>query len=229
MAIGTSDGEYFDSQHHMVAVDTKPKIDSSPEQQSAALSKDEKSKNTFENFPDDQTYDVLTEKYGKEATDSIKWLDDTQRQRAIRDSGGKSIDWTPEYLKYRKDLIQELQYGKDQPVRPEPKVRELQMAAMSEDERNRIGGKKPDLEVPASGGSGSGKPVGWHIIDKQTGQVVGKGTNSRGVDNKIDKMDNAYGSYNYRRRAIYDHEEYHGTATKKLPLDIKLQYDMQRK
>jgi len=45
----------------------------------------------------------------------------------------------------------------------------------------------------------------YKIIDKQTGQQVGKDyTSRRRASNRVDKLDNAYGAYRYSVRAIFD-------------------------
>ncbi len=83
---------------------------------------------------------------------------------------------------------------------------------------------KPMLEAGTGGGGYGGggsrviadeikRPTGYRIVDKHTGKQVGSdykitgdrhSTVRRRVDNKIDKLDNEYGAYRYRRENIYN-------------------------
>jgi hypothetical protein len=38
----------------------------------------------------------------------------------------------------------------------------------------------------------------FHIVDKQTGKVVGKASTLKGARRSVDRRDNAYGCYNFR-------------------------------
>ena len=51
-------------------------------------------------------------------------------------------------------------------------------------------------------------PVGYHIIDGQTKKIVGKARSSSRASQSVDKRDNAYGAYRYRRVPIYDETKF---------------------
>ena len=51
-------------------------------------------------------------------------------------------------------------------------------------------------------------PVGYHIIDGHTKKIVGKARSSSRASQSVDKRDNAYGAYRYRRVPIYDESKF---------------------
>lgn len=51
------------------------------------------------------------------------------------------------------------------------------------------------------------KPIGYHVIDRQTGAKVGRASTLRGASRSVDRRDNAYGGYRYTHRPIYEGDE----------------------
>ena len=62
------------------------------------------------------------------------------------------------------------------------------------------------LTGKADGGEIS-KPSMYHVIDRHTGNVVGKFKNGAAASRFLDKKDNEYGAYRYDRKPIYEEDE----------------------
>jgi len=62
------------------------------------------------------------------------------------------------------------------------------------------------LTGKAEGGALSA-PSAYHVIDRHTGQVVGKYKSGVRASNVVDKKDNEYGASRYSRKPIYDKDE----------------------
>ena len=55
--------------------------------------------------------------------------------------------------------------------------------------------------------------VNYHIIDRQTGAIVGKAKTLRGARASVDRRDNAYGGYRYYAKRVTPYECQESTAS----------------
>jgi hypothetical protein len=68
----------------------------------------------------------------------------------------------------------------------------------------------PIFDKKAKGGYAEGgepKPIGYHVIDTQTGDVIGKFKNASAATHMVDRKDNQHGGYRYQRKAIWPGED----------------------